>query len=318
MACALSGVVAIAQWVLRQVIDRTPAAVRSQRAVVVHHGARNGPLLTRIPGNQIQELELSERGLEISRLDPALDGLSIVHLTDLHVTGKIGRGYFEEVVRQSVAVAPDLIAVTGDILDNIACLDWIPETIGKLRARYGVYFVLGNHDMWTGAEQIRHCLTECGLTDVGGRWVEIEIRGRRVILAGNESPWWPPADLGRAPQRRGKGPLRIALCHSPDQFRWARVNDIDLALAGHTHGGQFRIPFIGPFVAPSRHGVRYASGVFHAAPTVMHVGRGVSGKLPLRICCRPEVAKLTLYAATDPANQETAAPPRRKRKIRVT
>ena len=83
---------------------------------------------------------------------------------------------------------------------------------------------------------------------------------------------------------------------SPDRLPWARANDVDLVLAGHNHGGQLRIPFIGPLVAPSRYGVRYASGTFHSPPTVMHVSRGISAKAPFRICCRPELAKLTLHA----------------------
>ena len=81
------------------------------------------------------------------------------------------------------------------------------------------------------------------------------------------------------------------------------------------HGGQIRLPFIGPIFAPSRQGVKYASGVFHAPPTVMHVTRGISGKLPLRMNCAPEMARLVLHAKK-PADsvggglkQNGAAPP---------
>jgi hypothetical protein len=68
-------------------------------------------------------------------------------------------------------------------------------------------------------------------------------------------------------------------------------------LAGHTHGGQIRLPVIGPMVSPSRFGVRYASGVFHEAPTLMHVSRGISGLDPIRINCLPEVTKIILRPA---------------------
>jgi predicted MPP superfamily phosphohydrolase len=70
-------------------------------------------------------------------------------------------------------------------------------------------------------------------------------------------------------------------------------------LAGHTHGGQIRLPVIGPIVAPSLFGVKYASGVFYEAPTLVHVSRGVSGLDPIRINCPPEVTKLILRAAIE-------------------
>jgi predicted MPP superfamily phosphohydrolase len=88
--------------------------------------------------------------------------------------------------------------------------------------------------------------------------------------------------------------VRILLAHSPDQLSWARRNDIDLMLAGHTHGGQIRFPLIGPILAPSRYGVRYAAGTFYLPPVVMHVSRGISGLQPLRFNCPPELTKLVL------------------------
>jgi predicted MPP superfamily phosphohydrolase len=72
-----------------------------------------------------------------------------------------------------------------------------------------------------------------------------------------------------------------------------------LLLAGHTHGGQIRFPLIGPILAPSRVGVKYDSGVFYAPPTIMHVTRGVSGELPVRLNCPPEMAHLALHAVPE-------------------
>ena len=96
--------------------------------------------------------------------------------------------------------------------------------------------------------------------------------------------------------RRDGGPLRIALAHSPDQLAWAQAGQFDLMLAGHTHGGQIRLPWIGPIFTPSRMGVLHSSGLFNAPPTVLHVTRGVSGLLPLRLNCPPEMAHLRLHA----------------------
>lgn len=72
--------------------------------------------------------------------------------------------------------------------------------------------------------------------------------------------------------------------------------DFDLMLAGHLHGGQFCIPLIGPMLLPSRKGVKFASGTFYTRPTIMHVSRGISAELPLRLNCEPELAQLVLHS----------------------
>ena len=92
-----------------------------------------------------------------------------------------------------------------------------------MTARYGVYCVLGNHDVRTDTEAAdRGRSKQCGLCYLGGRHVQIEIRGLPVVLAGNELPWLPAADLEHCPPPRQGGPFRIALAHSPDQLEWAR------------------------------------------------------------------------------------------------
>jgi predicted MPP superfamily phosphohydrolase len=158
--------------------------------------------------------------------------------------------------------------------------------------------VLGNHDQKIKPHDraVRQPLTEVGFIDLGGRCRMTHIRDWPVLLAGNELPWFAPAaDLAAAPASVcGQRPLRIALSHSPDQFPWARKHDVDLLLAGHTHGGQCRLPGVGPLLCPSRYGVRYASGAFYEPPTLLHVSRGISGTRPLRYGCPPELPRLVL------------------------
>ena len=254
--------------------------------------------LVRLPGNQVLDLDVVERGLDLRTLPQTLDGFTVLHLSDLHFTGRVPKGYFREMVQICNDLRPDLVVVTGDLVDSSSCVDWIPETLGCLKAEYGCYFVLGNHDVEVGAQVVRATLEAAGLVDLGGRCVDLTVRDGSIVLAGNELPWLAPAaDFGQAPPPTSRGGVfRIALSHSPDQLPWAQRNEVDLLLAGHLHGGQIRIPVVGPIVSPSRYGVRYASGVFHCAPTLMHVSRGISGEVPLRLNCRPEIAKLTLHA----------------------
>ena len=218
----------------------------------------------------------------------------------------MGKAYFHEVVRISNELQPDLVCMTGDIVDRSACLDWIPDTLGRLTARHGVYFILGNHDRRVDAGRLRRMLEQSGLVSLGGRWLPIEIGGAPVLLAGNERPWFdgpvrvranaPPAwrATWRGSHRDDLRSLRIVLAHTPDQFAWARSHDADLMLAGHTHGGQIRIPPLGAIFSPTAEGVKYISGVFYVPPTILHVTRGVSGDIPVRWNCRPEIAHLRL------------------------
>ena len=165
-----------------------------------------------------------------------------------------------------------------------------------MKARSGVYYIFGNHDLRVDHERLRRVMDDCGLIYLGGRWKVIEVRGQPLLMAGNELPWFrPAADLGACPPR-SEVPFRLLLAHSPDQLRWARKGDGDLLLAGHNHGGQIRLPLIGPVFAPSHGGVQYASGLFHAPPTVLNVSRGLSAELPLRMNCTPEIIHLTLHA----------------------
>jgi hypothetical protein len=92
----------------------------------------------------------------------------------------------------------------------------------------------------------------------------------------------------------GEHAFRLLLSHTPDNFRWAQQHKVDLMLAGHNHGGQVRLPVLGPVFAPSACGVRYASGAFWEPPTLLYVSRGLSGEHPLRYRCLPELTALVL------------------------
>ena len=167
-------------------------------------------ILTRLPLNEMLRLEVSEWMLDVPRLPPALDGLSVVHLSDLHFTGRVGKAFFREVVRTSNELQPDLVAVTGDIVRLLpACVDWIADTLGQLTARHGVYFILGNHDLRVGdIGRIRRALEQSGLVDLGGRERRIEIGGQPLLLTGNQRPW---IDGAGALHRRALPPIPCGL-----------------------------------------------------------------------------------------------------------
>ena len=310
LICWLLAVVVVPLWIHRAWFAELPDIVFDRVTTIVDVAQSLGRkplvgvparLLSLVPGNQVLRISVDELHCELYRLPPEVDSLSIVHLSDLHMTGRIGIDFFREAVRVVNSLQPDLIAITGDFIDDYELLHWIPDALGKLTAPLGVHFVLGNHDGFTHqAARLRKTLTSIGFNDLGSSWRSLDARGANIILAGNELPWFSPAaDMEYCPPRSSASPqLRILLSHSPDQFRWARRWDFDLMLAGHTHGGQIRLPVVGPILAPSWHGVEFASGTFYKSPTLMHVSRGLSGEAPIRLNCPPEITKIVLHSPT--------------------
>lgn len=303
--CMAVGVIALGWWTRHKLAKHDSGIVRCQTATRHDMVERLGtyPLggglsrfITRLPWNECFQLEVSEKELAIPTLDSNLDGLTIAHLSDLHFADAIDKRYFVEVAEITNALRPDLIVLTGDLVDRYRCIDWVPDTLGRLHAPHGIYAIFGNHDVRLKhhLNGLRDALVHTGIIYLGGRSLEKQIRSTRVIIAGNEMPWRTPApDMSKDNVLEPKT-LRLLLSHSPDQFRWARMHNFDLMLAGHNHGGQISIPFVGPLFSPSRYGVRYAGGTFYEAPTVLHVSRGISALDPIRYNCLPELALLTL------------------------
>ena len=252
-------------------------------------------LFTYLPGNQFLKLAVSDQEYWLPRLPQNWDGLSILHLTDLHFTGVIDRPFFERVISIAGSQPADLVVFTGDLLDREDLIEWLPATLGKLNAPLGCYFVLGNHDSYMkNTADIRRRLESLGWHDVAGRTRVVEHRGHPLALCGSEVPW-----MGKHPDLTSvpTDAFRLFLSHTPDNIQWARRNEIDLMLAGHNHGGQVRLPLFGPVYSPSAYGAHFASGVFWEDPTLLYVSRGISGKVPLRWNCLPELTRLTLRCA---------------------
>jgi predicted MPP superfamily phosphohydrolase len=251
--------------------------------------------LARLPGNETFQLEVSDKEYRIPRLPAEWDGLSILHLSDLHFIGTPDRPYFDEVIDIARSLPTDLVVLTGDLLDRQDLVAWLPTTLGRLSAPLGCWYVLGNHDWYLpDVEAVRRELARLGWRGLGGYCETVTHRGRNLVLCGSERPW-----MGRQPDLSGspQGALRLLLSHSPDNIDWAKRHQIDLMLAGHNHGGQVRLPGFGPVYSPSAYGAKYASGVFWEPPTLLYVSRGIGGRHPLRWNCPPELTRLILRPA---------------------
>lgn len=294
--CSL-GVVSLLVAIARQWISPGEPIVDRQRIDVagkVGPGA-TGPgwrgWVAGLPGNEVTKLEVNEKRLVCPNLPAEWEGLSIAHFSDLHFHGPVGLDYFQYVFQKIGEMNADMVCFTGDLLDDAEFVAWIPETFAALQAPLGCWFILGNHDGLFDHESIRNRLRALGWQDVGNPSAVLRHAGGTVWIGGDETPW-----LGEPfePPAEGLADFRILLSHTPDHFGRAARAGIDLVLAGHTHGGQVRLPLIGPVYAPSRYGVRYAGGTYFRRGSVMHVSRGVSAKRPLRWRCPPEVTRIQL------------------------
>ena len=298
--CWVAAFVLLPLVTARRLLRPRPAALGKEQSEVVDvskqlggrpAGAGKKRLQALLPFNEVLQVEYAERTLHLPRLPEAWDGLTILHLSDLHLCGAPDRAYFRAVMDHCAAWEPDLVAVTGDLADGLDYIRWIVPVLGRLRWKVAGLAILGNHDAWYAPDKVRRRLRRLGMHVLGNGWERIEVRGEPMTAIGQESPWFHPApDLSACPP----GPFRLCLSHTPDNIRWARRAGVDLMLSGHVHGGQVRLPVFGSVLVPSRYGRRYDCGIFDEGPTLLHVSRGLGGDHPLRFLCRPEATRLIL------------------------
>jgi predicted MPP superfamily phosphohydrolase len=247
----------------------------------------------RLPLNEIGWMEVNQKKLFFDNLPRSLHDLTIAHISDVHLTGQMEPLFYRQAFEWLQQLQPDVFVLSGDIVDYDRCVDEIDIVFEGLHAPLGKYFVLGNHDRrLRDPTQVSDRLVKLGWHDAGKCHASFRHNGLSVRVVGNELPWFHRYESDSYSTDSFGWTLGIA--HSPDQLGWGVNAGCGLLLCGHTHGGQIRFPGIGPIVAPSWHGTRYASGVFERNGTLMHVSRGMSGVHPYRWGCPPEVSFLCL------------------------
>jgi hypothetical protein len=263
------------------------AIVAVLTAVAVWNAARD-PVVTAI--------EIRSR-----RVPRGLDGFAIVQISDLHLGGsRVDRAWVQRVVARANALAPDLIAVTGDLVDAApGHIRAEVAPIAELRARHGVYFVTGNHEFYTGLGEWLPELRRLGLRVLRDERVAIEAGGAGFDLVGVDDPAARGVaaasgpDLAQITAGRDPGRFAVLLAHQPRVAREAAAAGIDLVLSGHTHGGQ-----IWPFTALVRLQQPYIRGAYRVSErTRLYVtdGTGTWGP-PMRLGTRSEIVRVVLRA----------------------
>jgi hypothetical protein len=237
--------------------------------------------------------------------------LTIVHLSDLHVA-RIG--YRE---RRAIALVnearPDLVLVSGDLVRHGRSLPAAAEFLGALEPKLGTFVVWGNHDYRDGvAPDGAAALEAAGVRVLRNASVLVRHPIGRVHVAGIDDPVTGRDNLARAMRRVPRRDFCILLSHSPEIAASLGNWDIDMVFAGHTHGGQVRLPLLGAIWMPA--GTRaFPEGWFDVGRDVrLHVSRGLGWSLlPLRFFCRPRIDRITLRGGVPPGKPAPKAVTRR-------
>jgi predicted MPP superfamily phosphohydrolase len=259
--------------------------------------------------------------------------VSILHISDLHV--RRGDRRLHRVQCAALAgLAPDLLCVTGDVCEKVADIDLLIDLLRLVRPRFGTYIVLGNHEhnapppeilrrshatgwrrlvnilMRVAAPRVRSegaheahamadALTHAGFTVLHNSGRRIDVASSSVWVAGCDSAWAGHADMVAAMQGRRPAEPCLALIHEPDLAFEARQEGADLILAGHTHGGQIRLPLVGaPYTLRTDARIGIAAGFQRIEEGLLHITAGLGHTIPLRFRCPPEVVWLDCVPAS--------------------
>lgn len=259
-----------------------------------------GGLLSRVkPGRNFC---VDRRTLLLDNLPDELCGLTITHLSDLHVGELLTPAHLPHIVHAVNSLASDLVAVTGDFIDYSN--DFLPAVVDamvQLEAPLGVYHVLGNHDYLEDADGVKHAFAEAELNLLLDEAIRIEHHDRAITLGGCD--WAGTRDriarhvrktARQMPQHRD---LSILLAHHPHAFDAACACGIDLTLAGHTHGGQMLLSHkLGAkgSIGLANLAFKYTRGHYQRGACNLFVSSGVGSWFPLRFRCPAEITVLEL------------------------
>ena len=251
------------------------------------------------------DVQITQRTIELKRLSPALDGLRIAQISDIHYEQYTEPSYARHVVAEVNRLAPDIVLLTGDYVSTGP----LPKAFGA-RSSYPCaeilstiqcperWCVLGNHDVVVGEKIVTDALVTHGLPVLANAYVPFEREGARLWIGGVKDIGESDPDLHLAAPhtlQTANEPV-ILMGHEPDYAeKVVKHGGVDLMLAGHTHGGQVRIPMIGALYLPPL-GRKYIEGHFHLQNDLqLYVNRGIGTVgVPFRFDCRPELTMITL------------------------
>ncbi|MDD3653479.1 MAG: metallophosphoesterase [Desulfotomaculaceae bacterium] len=244
-------------------------------------------------------LEVRKLSVSLSMLPRSYAGLRIALFSDVHLSIFYSPKRLSGVVELINREHPDIICFTGDFLNAYAGTGMLLEAapiLRKLKAPSGKFAVLGNHDCRAGTKYVSRALELGGFHVLINEHAVLEKKGGRLFIVGLADVLKGGPDLAKAMAGIPEEACSILLVHEPDFADSAASRPVSLQLSGHSHGGQVRLPYIGPLIT-TRLGRKYHSGLYKIDKLLLYTTWGVGTTLlPLRFFCRPQVAIITLYS----------------------
>ena len=244
-----------------------------------------------------QNVEVEPVSLVLPRLDKEFDGYRIVQISDIHMDGWMSFERLSGLMKLVNEQRPDLIAMTGDLVTAEAKRDdrELVDALSLLEAPDGAVAVLGNHDYIADENLVRRIIRDGGLTELSNDFVTLRRGAGTLHVAGVDDFYRRRARLDLILNRLPEDGAAVLLAHEPDFAEVsAPTGRFDLQLSGHTHGGQFRLPLVGPVMRP-RVGRIYPGGLYNVDGMLQYTNRGLGMLKPyLRFNCRPEITVFTL------------------------
>lgn len=243
----------------------------------------------------------------LDTLPDAFSGLRVAQISDVHHGLYLPQEWLAEAVRRVNRLNPDVVALTGDYVTySRANIEPAAEILSHLRARYGVFAVLGNHDYRVDAGAITQALRRRRIEVLRNQHVALGFGGASLYVAGVDDYGYG-ADVRQAVRGIPRDAATVLLAHNPRIISLASRHGVSLVLSGHTHGGQVNVPLLGTVYGRSPERLRYKIGWDRLGTTQIYVSRGIGTiVLPWRLRCPAEISHLELLRSSSGASRAAA------------
>ena len=296
------------RWRRKHASREEEPPVKLPRRVFLQRAAVIAPVVTMSLGvggmvRSFSGVRVYKRTMKYENLPPDLEGLRILHMSDLHLRYYVTLNDIEPVVEKAAQYKPDLVVLVGDIADDLNQLPDALRMVEQLKPRYGVYGSLGNHEYFRGVDSVRRIYDKSPVPLMINQSNGVRIGNTDLLVAAIDDPRRMGAKMTEFYQRTidvtlEKSPshdFSILMSHRPDAFDHAAVRGIDLTLAGHTHGGQIGV--FGRSVFETYWPERYLWGEYRRDDSRLYTSSGVGHWFPFRLGCPPEAPVIELRRA---------------------
>lgn len=242
--------------------------------------------------------DLVNVNVKINDLPFTFHNYRIINLTDIHLGQWISPEYLNGVTDYVNSLNPDMITLTGDYVSYIleGYEDDLLDSFKKLKAKDGKFAVLGNHDHWASADEIREILKQSDIVDLSNDVYTLEKKGEKLNISGVDSLTVGADDFDKVLEKLPNDGASILLVHEPDFAEISsKTNRFDLQMSGHSHGGQLVIPGVKTTPFRCSYSIKYPVGAYKVKNMIQYTSKGLgTNSFWLRINCKPEITQFYL------------------------